>query len=112
MKIRINDEDEPNSNYKVEIYRDIAGDGELAEKIWDSDAKCGQELSTTIKHQRGALESLLVHVLQTDECDDVDDTWTAPVFIGIGNAKTAGTVPRTRAKTFNPLLPITNSWEA
>jgi trimeric autotransporter adhesin len=87
VTIQIKDEDEPASNYDVEVYRDVVGDDELAESVWKGHARCGQEVVTTLRHQKGMHESYLVHVAQTDESDNVDDAWTAPIFIGPGTTE-------------------------
>ena len=89
VKVSISDADEPGSHYKVEIYREIVGDGDyLPKKIAEGDIEAGQVYETTVSHEDGVHEAFIVHVIQTDEMDDVDDVWTAPIYIGPGSTET------------------------
>ena len=93
IKVAIDDKDEPDSTYKVEIYRDVVHDDELAQKVSEGDATCSKSFTTTVQHENGQHELYLVHVIQKDESDDIDDAWTAPIYIGPGSTETDEVIP-------------------
>jgi hypothetical protein len=92
--VKVNDRDEHDSRYEVEVYHDIIGDGEIAKIITRGEVSAGGTYTRTLHHTRGVRELCLVHIKQIDT---EDDAWSAPVYIG-------GTNSSAVARTSNPVV--------
>ena len=82
ITVRVDDDNEPNSRYNIEVYRDIIGDGPLAAPLPGSGIGIprGQTWTRSVTHTAGTHELFMVRVYQKSS-SPVDDAWTAPIWI-------------------------------
>jgi hypothetical protein len=79
VTVKVWDEDEADSVYGVEVYRDAVGDGRLARLVSTGNVRAGGTFTAELPRAKGGTEFCVVHVRQADADDDA---WSAPVYIG------------------------------
>lgn len=87
LGISIKDPDEPNADYRIEVFYDDAIGGEKAKVIESTPAR-GDQTLLTLRHipQLGGYYFLKVSQKSTAENPD-DDVWTSPIWVGPGDGE-------------------------
>jgi len=79
LEATVFDEDEGQSEYVLEVWRDTIGDGNNPRQLSPAySLKSGQKWTVIFPHEGATHELFLVHVKQKDS---TDDAWSAPVWL-------------------------------
>jgi len=107
IRLSVQDQDEPNGSYEVEVFSDDGPGGNRAASIatfaLDGNTAPGQPLQVSDVSFRGAGQYVFLKIHQVNEDGEGDLAWTAPVWFEVGTGLPAVPMIRIASLLPNPL---------
>ena len=84
IEVQVSDPDEPNAEYKIELYRDEVGGDMIDDSIDEAELEGDGSVSFTDQRFESGRSYVFVKIIQEGANNKEDFAWTAPVWIETG----------------------------